>query len=489
MNKLFNNPKDQILSTEMIEPQHNDYILPALRQEFKSIIDGIRDHTLINSDAIFKNKTTYANITNIDTIITERFGISFKHVANTNNNYGIWTTPPSNYNILYKNIEDDYNNSKDYIKTLNKQDSGYKTVEQIKYAKYDTNDMLFNWIKSVKALDKTLNTSNVTIDYKQARIIGLPTDYKVFILGDIYSLIVNMKLDENELTAILLHEIGHAFNTIEYAYRSVNNTSVLLDSLQTNISKKNKSFKDSLVLAYEHTYNEKLSKDTIDSKLALIHILGKHIDKNTAMNNVPHGNTDNEQLADQFTARFGEYNSLSTALEKVYLEFDNNPFEYKYSNVLILFILPMLYFSIIVILLTGLLSAGLLFIGGYTLTVSITYLLQSILTSGNMSTGDTYDDTIRRIIRIKNDMVRQLRIYGKSMDKNDIDNILANITRVDKVIETIPKMDNTTFIDRFIRNYTSSGKQAVRLKLTEQLIEDLTENDLHIATYKLKDIK
>lgn len=486
MKSIFNinkNTDNYTLSTEMIDIQQNDYIVNVLNEEFKQIIELVKSNNITDANDAFRNRTIYKIMSKIDVLITKRFGINFKHTAGFGFGYACFTVPPKNKNILNTDIEKTYNATNDMLRYSGKREENFKTKDTIKYVEKDYLDLSYRWKQSMDSLEKTMNTKGVIIDLRKANIIGLPAEYIVFLVVDLYGLIIDLELNEEELTAVLLHEIGHAFTHIEYSYRTITNTSVLLDSLKENIQIKNKTFKESLIIAYEEAYDEKL--DDIKNKnsiSATLYVIDRYIASNIGFNQQPHGLTDSEQLADQFAGRFGVAPVLSNALTKIYKKY---PGYLTAKETFIMLSVPMLIFFLYGIIISGVLAGGVVLSIGFLISVIVIKITNSIVSIGGLAIGSTYDENKRRIQRIRNEMVRQLR--SDKLSKEVLVSTLEQIEQIDLTLKSMPE-DNIGFVDKLMRKYTSTGKRLTEFKQIEQLVENLMENDLHVVSNKLKQL-
>lgn len=476
-NRLFSNTS---VSMEMIEPQVDDKLVNDLELEFTKLIN-LTDrfsNKLVSGKAYFKHKETLAVIKNIDKIIEKRTGLSITHVNSKTTAYAVIPVSPINENVISLNVKERV----DLYKTLlgkNKTqydpdkkeitENDVKDVNKVRDLEEDTNSVIYHTYNSFMKLEKALNTDNIKIDLKKARIDKLPKDFKIYIIANFYICIRQNKLTARELAAVLLHEVGHAFTHIEYSYRTVMNTSSILDSVRKDLSK-GKSVKDSFLLAYRSLEGEKDLKDKNESIVA-INLLDKYMSSTMLLHKHDrHSFTDSEQLADQFANRFGLGVELSTALAKFT---DGSLVKVSLSeNILINVVFS--FFSIILLL------VSLPFLVSYM----ITSVIFTILLGGHDSNATVYDDKVRRFLRIKNDMIRVLRT--SDLDKSSIKLMINNIEEVEGIIESLDT--NKSLLDTIGDNVLPWNRSVSSFTKLEQILEDLSENRLHLSTRKLKNI-
>jgi hypothetical protein len=473
--------KDNTLSVEMIDPQLNDYIVPLLESNIADIRKAFNEYGISSTKEFFNNKHCYPLISRLDTNIKKRFGLKTTHVSTNSSNYSIFTAPPKSFNVLNSDIVQYYDYIKEYFENKTTKP---ETTNDIKHeSQYES--ILNNWMTSVDKLEKILETKGVIVDLHKAVIHGLPDDYTLYMFGDFHYLINDLKLSDREIVAIIMHEIGHGFTHIEYSYRSVKNTAVLVDTLKDNILNKNKSHRDALIIAYETAFKDKLTPEESKNVISVsIAVMNKYIRNSAYMSESPHAYTDSEQVADQFAGRFGLSADLAVALSHIT---GSNGFGMD-ETTLILFIysgMMMIY----VIMSLGVIGIPIVIgtaIIGYFIGYMITTILNAFIFKGDTSAAYTYDDNKRRMIRIKNELVRQLRI--SDLPKEDIGRFLSSIKTVEDLINLAPE-NKKKLMDKIYIFFSKDAKLFQQTKYAEQLIEDLLENDLHVAAAKINQLK
>lgn len=476
--KLFNNTN--IISQEMIQPQINDSIKDDLIKEFDKLIKLADDQStkLVSSVSFFKRKESIKIIEKVDSLIFKRFGLDVKHISGEDIGYAIFTAPPVNVNILSGEVTDIMTELEDTLGKSNC-DSGYcpnettddnaKKSSKIKDYFVDTKSVMYRTYKSFLALEETLNTKGIKIDLKKAKISNLPKDYKIFILVDFFALINKFKLTAGEIAAALIHEVGHAFTHLEYSYRTVENTSVLLDTMKRNLNK-GKTNSEVLKLIYEDVLDgeEDLSKS--NEQVAAVKVLNKYMYRTANMSSDDrHSFTDSEQLADQFSNRIGLGEDLVTALHKL-----NSYSIVKMDSENIVITVGWIVFICIMVMVA--LPA--------ILTYVITILTLTLAVGGDNSNSTTYDTNKQRYKRIRNDIVRILRT--SSLDKKVIKEMLKNLEVIDNVINNIGNDSSLlSALSDIILPWNSKVSSFQKL---EEMLENMSENELHVSSNKLRTI-
>jgi hypothetical protein len=469
-----------LLSTEMIHPQINDPVIPEITQCITAIRKSIMDNNITKYEDLSKNSTIKLTYEKLDKIISKRFGIEFRHRFNVFTLYGIMAVTPYNASAIKEDVIDIYTNMKKRISYAN--------------TRYDEGDIMYSddiligmkrMLKNVDTLDKQLTESNIKIDLNGARIENLPNNFIVEIYCNPLMLFhKDVQLTDEEITAILLHEIGHQFTFIENSYRTVKNTTIFISTLQESINVKGKGFRESLILAYEKTNNTKLENT---SKMSLntvfLTITTKHIMDTFSLTDYESSNSDKEMLADQFAGRFGMQKILSSALYKVNQAHENDVFRYKID-----IILPKILNASILILAILEIAAGTF--GPMLITITVATILAFIavniaayITYGGTNDGDDYDGLKKRISRIRTESIR---ILQSSNDKELTKKIIADIKDIDRLLDSIPD-ENVSLINKIYRIIRRSGaRKFLEIGEIESLTEKLQSNDLYLASAKLK---
>lgn len=478
-----------IPAMEMIDPQLNDPVVYELNEAFEELItvSTLYKNRLVSGLDFFKNcKKTKAAIDKIDNIISNRFGFTAKHMNGAGIGYGVMTSPPIGQNVLSGDVEKMAKHIKKAAKSGKRRldcSTGSKAVE---CRPEGVNDMYLNaksmlHIRDVTfdALNETMGTKGIKLDLKRARIDGLPKEYVVFFVASLEWLIHDFKLTAKELTAVLLHEVGHAFTHIENAYRTVQTTTLILDNI-TNGLNGGKSKLDVLHLINEDVLKMPKEDRSNNTSIMAVRVIDNFVKETYKLHkNDLHSVTDSEQLADQFTTRFGVGRDTTSALTKMMrLEGPKHQMtEYKWLNTIIIAVLA----TVLVILLF-------IFIIPVMIYGAIVLLL-GILLGGNDAHGNTYDSKYRRFKRMRNDKIRMIRTSGLS--KEHIAKLIEQVDGIDTIMDAVFEGGNEdkslleTISNRTIPSYRriSSHKQF------EQLLEDLSENELHLISAKLNTLK
>lgn len=469
-NSIMSKPE---VSHEMIGPQLNDSVLFQLDKLFEEL--------LIKFNKRSGKKDIFVTLDAIDRVITERFGYRFKHILSPGSGaYACLPIPPEEYNAMtQRNISDFYNEIRDY-NTKYRSSNKTEEIDVMSPSDVEGSDTINRFAGSIEKAFNTMTESlgkGITIDLKNAKISGLNKNYFVYVIMDPDTL-VTCELEPKELTAILLHEIGHTFTHIEYSYKNIINTSVLVDTLIDNVRNKNMSPKDSLILAYRTTTGDQ-SVDKLKNSNTIscyLDITRRFLD-NMQLNQQDHAYTDSEQLADQFAGKFGRGKELATGLDKLHTKYSWG------SGLAFVFNSPCFTLCMLLIMSVCIIIPFLISLIPLILCMTVFILYYKTYPDESIAEQATYDDIKRRYERIRNEIVRTIRLTN--LDKALTKQLLDNLSIVDEIIANAPERSEGP-IGKLIAYVFCSGSKLREMKKIEQLVEDLEENDLHIAYNKIK---
>ena len=467
MTKLFD------VSVENIYTQIDDPIVGFLEKKFTRLKELMKFHNIGSSESLFNRKETKTLIDEIDKEISSRFGITFKHAATQQTIYATMPVSPAIDNILDKDKISKVDTIKEYLATCDAAPTCElnKDVEDIKNGDADFYSILNINMKSMSRLEKALNTKGLKIDFKGAKITGLTKDTTFFLLADFYGIFTYTSITIRELIAILMHEIGHSFTHVAYSYRNVIKTTVLLESF-TNFINDGKPILDAIKLTSSRHLNHDIKNDnmveaTVDFTRELV--------KDMNLNNVL-SFSDSEQLADQFSSRFGLSAELVTGLNKIESKFYVSPF----ATALMISLLTFIYILIMSMSIVVAASFSIM-IAAATLVIEIVFpAIGNLFLGGDDSNETTYDTILDRIGRLKLDTVRQLR--ESKLPKKVIKEKLKSI---DKIIDVMSIYINNKGISAALGDLTPWNIDKFTMTRIQRIMEELNENDLHVSKNKL----
>lgn len=340
------------------------------------------------------------------------------------------------------------------------------------------------WI-SIKEQDIVLRNAHNkrgTVNLQKAKVGGFFSECECELYMDFISLFKTYKLSAAETTAVLLHELGHAFYAFEYSDRLETANQVFQNVIKEVTSKKDKADK---VYVYRElkSVNSKITEEEIDLMLKG----NKVIAGNTwfkaiigtvqeQLQNSKYSDTSFEQLADNFASRFGYGRQIVGALEKLTGQYFLDPEKSKVGFLLIALSETIIFALLIASAVVSIpvTAMGAIFYG------MLAFLF--LKAKGESSRDYTYDDLKIRYKRVRNEYVQQLK--DQKFPLASVKPILDNIYSLDAIISQL-------FVYRgplaTISNFVfSSDREAMKTIKEQQLLEELAMNDLFIASAELR---
>lgn len=290
-------------------------------------------------------------------------------------------------------------------------------------------------------------------------------------------------MSSSEVTAIILHELGHAFYVCEYADRLESNNQILANvarQLHSNKADKNMTH----IFKELKSINDEISEEDVDALVngtrvvagvKWFKILVGSVDKQLSQDK--YDETSFEQLADNFASRFKYGRPLITGLDKLSKAYGTP--EKSRSTRIYLMALEAIYFVY-----SGMLMGSIAL--GFTMFLPFVMgaLLFSLAISlaGEKNIDYTYDSLRVRYKRIRNEMVELLK--SDDLESKEIKTILESIRISDRTIEETGKYKS---IFNMLANFLiPSNRKAKNSIVEQQVLEELAFNDLFIKSAELK---
>ena len=337
------------------------------------------------------------------------------------------------------------------------------------------------------------------VDLKNAKVGGLFSKYESYLYLNFYIAVARWKLTAPEITAIILHELGHIFHTHEYSDRLETTNQVL-----ANITKELLTEKKEKNLNYVFRELQTIKKDITENEVDTIlngnrTIAGYYLFKTVVgsirsqSSSALYDRTSSEQLADNFASRFGYGRPLISGLEKYSKEC---PLEKSKHYELFTSVLTMVTASMAVFFrlkafavfypvlkrFLPVMVPVLIVVLFYDFAVHAGSALYQTLTSGETTKDYTYDDLKIRYQRIRNDYVGRLKQLD--LPNDELKAVLKDIAFMDTIIKETHQY--RTVYDLLANLIFSKDRQAVKAVKEEQLLEELANNDLFLQSAHFK---
>lgn len=335
-------------------------------------------------------------------------------------------------------------------------------------------DLNYDIRRAMKALDK--DVLDGTVDLRNSKVTGVFSDIKCkMFLPRNY--IGNMKYADEELAAVILHELGHVFTGFEYLSRSASTNQAL--SIMLRVMDKTVNFEDRKIIFGKAKDKLKLDDDAYkliedqkDPQLVTMVVMNEAIQKSKSeLGQSVYDVVSCEYLADQFAARHGAGKYLVTALDKIIGAGDGTG-----SNT---------YFNMFF---AAVLSLNVLFIGAMAVApVIISFfviMLGFSIARSHTEVSFIYDNTYTRYSRIKQQMVQRLKSTDITSDEKKV--IVQYIEEIDPIIKKHITENNVKLRNKLAFFFSSKHKRDFEYMSLQKDLELIGNNDLYLMSEKLK---
>ncbi len=285
------------------------------------------------------------------------------------------------------------------------------------------------------------------------------------------NMFVTDKMSDEELAAVIMHEVGHLFSYFEMLGTTVTTNYAINTAVTALFSPDRKVDKVEIVDAYSKlrdvTYEEKQKLLTMNSKEGVATVmLQAEIQKSVSESGASmYDATGFEFLSDQFATRHGGGMALVTALDKLQ-RYNRDP---VYRNAAVFYSVEMLK------------AVG--FFTAITFGGPATWLMGILIMSNNPHES-TYDLPRDRIERIKRDLVEQLK--DRKLDDDTRQALTDDVEAIEAIMST---MTQRTGIAQLVWEVLSpTTRKQLRQKDAQRQIEKLLTNDMFVTAAKFKNL-
>lgn len=326
---------------------------------------------------------------------------------------------------------------------------------------------------------KNFTDTHGTVNLSTAKVTGIFSEYK-------HPLYLNLKkffeegFSNDEITACLLHELGHGFSACYYADRTDRTNQVLANVHRTLLGTRTKD-------DVEYVYREisKISQSVKKEEVDKLLNGGRVVAGSTwfkmivgvvraQMLDDKYNDTSFEELSDSFAGRFGYSKSLALSLDKIH----EDDFNKSKSALILNYVMDFVFIGAV----AGLLMLGIAGGAGVAVFLSLFYSLAYFSASGEDSIDYTYDDLKNRHKRIRFNVIEQLK--DPSLDTATVKTTLESIYAVDAAIKSTYQYRN---IGTHINNLVFKSSRASFNSIdSQQLMEALNANDLFVKSAEFK---
>lgn len=329
------------------------------------------------------------------------------------------------------------------------------------------------------------------VDLDKAKVSGIFSKFKNKLFINFVQMTTQYHLSPGEITAVILHELGHAFGYCEFSDR-LETTNQILANVAKEMSNKNKEKNLTYIYKELSSLDAEVTEEDVQALLTGPKvIIGYKLFKiiidslSSQMTASLYDKTSSEQTADQFVARFGYGKQLIIASDKLEAYFrqevnaSKNAFNYLmtsiYSFIAIASILSGLFLIFPAAILFGLL---------FVLIIAKTRkeYVASIRSSGDLYVDYAYDDVKARYKRVRNEYIDLIK--DTNIPKDELKSILDNIYAMDDIInKTVEYKSVFNIISNALFKENRDAKKAVD---EQKLMEQLAFNDLFLKSAELR---
>ncbi len=337
-------------------------------------------------------------------------------------------------------------------------------------------------IKDQNKLLKEFDQKKGSVNLEKATVDGIFSQYDHPLYLNFHELVEKLNLSAPEITAAILHELGHAFYACYYSDRTDRTNQVLAGIIRYNASDE----KGDIEYIYREIskISQSIQKEDIDkilngprtvASVSFFKIVTEVVKSQTV--NDSYNESAFEQRADNFASRFGYGKQLVLTLEKIHADsFDKNL--NKRIMVQIGYMLPTaIYFAAFAVSALSFSFLGVLgmILYGFFLNIFIQLPRED-------NRVFTYDDLKIRYLRIRQDIIDQLKEIKE--DKEVVKQMLESIYLIDEAVKTTAIL---RVLPSVISNFIfSNARQTVKSINHQQLLEALASSDLFVKSAELR---
>lgn len=356
-------------------------------------------------------------------------------------------------------------------------------------------DNIYRQYYENKELKKQKGTIEAFVDIKNFRIGGAFKDVKVELFLDPAMMwdtahVYRVALTPAEVSAVILHEVGHMFSYFALAAHTYSINLPMLGTLN-RIANTPDTEKVEIILKEWNDSDNTLTKVDVkelagkDKQVIVTALVSNQVkDTKTLMKQREYEEVNAEHLADKFAVRCGAGAEITTALNKMFVVYGTRQTR---DTIGYLFSEFMAGFSLFI-------AAGWI-VGTLTTTlnpVTTPILLMlgcfgifSVLAQNTNTGGGTYDTDIDRFGRMRNDMVSMLK--DKEIDKAVGKRIRDGIATIDKVVSKYK--ENKSIIGMLGDMVIGYHRRLLSQTEFYKELEKLSANSLFVAAYDLRNLK
>jgi uncharacterized membrane protein len=337
---------------------------------------------------------------------------------------------------------------------------------------------IMNMISSTHGKNRSKVVSG-SVNLKEAKVYGFFADQPNELLMPMASLtqlsLWGTEMTAEEIAAILMHEIGHAFTFFEFLTRTSRTNQVLAYLSQKRTTGNPEEIKSALAFVSKTVGMTKDQEKAIENAksdeetaVLLMTIGGEKMRSELGVDF--YDSTACEQLADQFACRMGCGHHVIFALEKLGGLEVYNAHKSKWG-----YLIEGFWYTCLI--------SSLFLTSGFILALGVVHILLIGLEIGFAEhLKPIYDNGEYRPKRIMQDMIERLK--DRTITQDEKVSLVENIERLKIIVAT---KDATPSILEYIKLLVNSSyKKAINYEVLQKQLETLASNSLYTQAAKLQ---
>lgn len=329
---------------------------------------------------------------------------------------------------------------------------------------------------------KTTKTEAVgAVDLRNGTVSGVFSKFPIKIgIGSMF--IVGLEgarspFDADEVAAIMIHELGHAFTTFEYLGKTVMTGLVIGSAVRETTGITEPSARAKVIMQAANNANMHIDEAFIEKTISThgnnadVILLTEHVKNLNVLSKTNIYDARNcEQIADQFAVKHGAAAKLGAALEKLH----KFSYDINYRSTFMYVTLEVMKFVGLFFLTAVVASSGLLGVG-----LALVILLSCI------PADKIYDDPKDRLIFLKRQVIDDLKKldHQKVKNKELIATLVESIEDLESRIEDVK--DRKGWGTAIWDVITPWGRNREQQEAKAKILEESINNDLYTQAAKL----
>lgn len=337
-------------------------------------------------------------------------------------------------------------------------------------------EALDNFTRNKDVEAKKYDGATGTVDFEKLRVTGYMSKVTNILAIDFLTLYSKIKITEEEMVAMILHEIGHPFTSFAFEVDLIG-TNQIIEQCSKEIEKGNM---EKAVYIYRSNFGEEDLKKSLSSRSLTKEVFySKLVARYTNVYQSHYGSgttdsTQSEVLADTFAVAFGYAGYLATGLKKF-----NEVGELPSYGIGFSLLRTSLSIAVLVGVIVTTPALVLATVPGLALT--LTFLAAETHFKAVADVNALYDNESQRFIRMRQQSIALLKT--PNADKDQVREVLKSIDLLEQLSKEAKDPGSSAATLKSL--LSSSFRRKVNQRERQQKIESLLNNDLFALNQKL----